>query len=79
LTVTVLAKSGRIGIPKVIRERLGLRAGQRFEVDALSDGTILVVPIPEDVVDSMRLPDAGRLEKALREERKKDRMLDKGL
>jgi AbrB family looped-hinge helix DNA binding protein len=65
-----LSKRGRIVIPKGVRERLGLRGGQRFEVEAMSDGTILVIPIPDEVVEAMELPKAEKLEKALREERK---------
>lgn len=59
-------------LPKDVRDKLGLEAGQRFEVQTMSDGAILVIPIPQDVVAAMELPEAGRLERALLKERKRD-------
>ena len=65
----VLSSKGQMVIPKEVRESLGLKTGQRLEIEVLSDGTLLVIPIPEDVVKFMKLPAAGRLERALTEER----------
>jgi AbrB family looped-hinge helix DNA binding protein len=70
---TVMSVKGQIVIPENVRERLKLRPGQRFEVDVMPDGSILVIPVPRDVIGVMRLPGAERLEKALREEREKVR------
>ena len=56
-----------------------LKAGQRFEGEVMSDGTILIVPISEDIVDVMELSNGERLDRALREERDRDRKLDKEL
>lgn len=72
MTETVLSVKGQIVLPNDIRGKLRLKPGQRFEVEAMSDGTILIVPIPDDVVGAMKLPNAQKLEKALREEREKD-------
>jgi len=72
MTETTLSVKGQIVIPLEVREKLALKAGQRFEVEALFDGTILVIPIPKDVVDAMELPEATKLERALAEERGKD-------
>jgi len=69
LDEVVLSSKGQMVIPKDVRESLGLKAGQRLEIEALSDGTLLVIPIPDDVVSAMRLPAAERLERALAEER----------
>ena len=69
---TTLSVKGQIVIPLEVRGKLGLRVGQRFEVEAMSDGTILVVPIPNEVIDAMELPAAEKLEKALAEERRRD-------
>jgi len=77
LTETVLSVKGQILIPTDIRGKLGLKAGQRFEVEAMSDGTILIVPISEDIVDVMELPNGKRLDRVLREERDRDRKQDK--
>ena len=75
--MTILSKRGTITVPKSVREKLGVKAGQRFEVEVMSDGTILVVPIRDNAVGSMRLPNAGKLERALREERERNRKLGK--
>lgn len=72
MTETVLSVKGQIVLPNDIRGKLRLKPGQRFEVEAMSDGTILIVPIPDDVVGAMKLPNAQKLEKALRGEREKD-------
>jgi len=72
LTETVLSVKGQIVIPSDIRGKLRLKPGQKFEVEAMSDGTILVIPIPNEVVNAMELPQAEKLETALREEREKD-------
>ncbi len=72
MTETVLSTKGQMVLPLDIRKRLGLKPGQRFEVDIMSDGTILVVPIPKDILKHMKLPRAEKLAKALEEERKKD-------
>ena len=72
-----MSVKGQIVIPNDIRGKLGLKPGQRFEVEAMSDGTILIIPIPEDVIGAMQLPRGERLEKALREERKRDRKLER--
>lgn len=73
MTETVLSVKGQIVIPNNIRAKLKLKPGQKFEVEAMSDGTILIIPIPNEVVDAMKLPNAEKLEKALREEREKDK------
>lgn len=72
MTETVLSVKGQIVIPQCVRDTLGLKPRQKFEVEAMSDGTILIIPIPEEVTEMMQLPAADRLEKALVEERKKD-------
>jgi len=69
LTEVVLSSKGQMVIPKEVRESLGLKPGQRLEIEALSDGTLLIIPIPDDVVKAMRLPAAEKLERALAEER----------
>lgn len=69
---TVLSTKGQIVLPQGVRKRLGLKPGQKFEVDIMPDGTILVVPIPKDVLKHMKLPGAEKLAKALKEGREKD-------
>ena len=69
---TVLSTKGQIVLPRDVRRRLGLKPGQKFEVDIMSDGTILVIPIPKDILKHMKLPEAEKLTKALREERERD-------
>jgi AbrB family looped-hinge helix DNA binding protein len=79
MTETTMSVKGQIVIPHEIRERLGLKAGQKFEVDTLSDGTILIIPIPREVVEGLKLPGAERLEKALTEERRREGGRNRGL
>jgi len=69
LTEVVLSSKGQMVIPKGVRDSMGLKPGQRLEIEVLSDGTLLVIPIPGDVIRAMRLPGAERLERALSGER----------
>lgn len=69
LTEVILSSKGQMVIPKGIRDLLGLKPRQRLEIEVLSDGTILVIPIPTNVIKAMRLPAAEKLERALIEER----------
>jgi len=69
LTEVILSSKGQMVIPKEVRDTLGLKPKQRLEIEVLSDGTILVIPIPANVIKAMRLPSAERLERALLEER----------
>ncbi len=72
MTETFLSTKGQIVLPQDVTKRLGLKPGQKFEVDIMSDGTILLIPIPKDVLKHMKLPNAEKLAKALEEEREKD-------
>jgi len=74
MSETVMSVKGQIVIPQNVRERLKLQPGQRFEVDVMPDGSILVIPVPRDVISVMRLPRAERLERALRQEREKEKV-----
>jgi len=76
---TTMSVKGQIVIPSKVRERLKLKPGQRFDVDVMSDGSVLVIPIPVDVISAMKLPDAERLEKALSEERGREQKRDRRL
>jgi AbrB family looped-hinge helix DNA binding protein len=44
MTTATLTSKGQTTIPKAIRERLGLRPGDRIEFVALSDGTVRLMP-----------------------------------
>ena len=72
MSETSLSVKGQIVIPLRVRDMMGLRVGQRFEIETMSDGTILLIPIPENVIDAMELPAAEKIERALMEERKKE-------
>lgn len=69
LTEVILSSKGQMVIPKEVRDKLGLKPKQRLEIEILSDGTMLVIPIPTNVIKAMRLPSAEKLEHALLEER----------
>ena len=75
----ILSSKGQMVIPKELRESLGLRPGQRLEIEALPDGTMLIIPIPDDIVKAMRLPSAERLERALEHEREAEEERDEGM
>ena len=66
---TIMSVKGQVVIPQDVRAKLKLQPGQRFEVDVMPDGSILMIPIPKDVIGAMKLPRAERLDRALREER----------
>jgi len=72
MTETFLSAKGQIVLPQDVRKRLGLKPRQKFEVDIMSDRTILLIPIPKDVLKHMKLPNTEKLAKALEEEREKD-------
>jgi len=69
LTETILSSKGQVVIPKGVRKALGLKPRQRLEIEVLSNGTMLVIPMPTDVVKAIRLPTAERLGHALAKER----------
>lgn len=75
MTETTLSTKRQIVIPREVREKLKIKAGQEFEVNVMSDGSILVIPIPDDIIDAMRLTDAHKLEKSLEDERLKDKTI----
>ena len=79
LDEVILSSKGQMVIPKEVRESLGLRPGQRLEIEALPDGTFLVIPIPDDVIKAMRLPAAERLERALVKEREAEEERAEGM
>jgi AbrB family looped-hinge helix DNA binding protein len=74
-----MSVKGQVVIPQEIRKRLKLRPGQKFDVDIMSDGSILIIPLPPDPVSALKLPDAEKLEKALFKERKKDYKRDEAV
>lgn len=59
-------------------EKIKIKVEQKFEVDVMSDRSILVIPIPNDVINAMRLVDTHKLEKALEDERLKDKAISEG-
>ena len=79
MSETTLSVKGQIVIPLRVRGKLGLRAGQKFDVETMSDGTILLIPVPDEVVEAMELSRADRLEKALADERRKEKERDEAM
>lgn len=67
----MMSPDGQILIPEEIRKKLGFEPGQKFEMEIMSDGTILITPIPEDTFSKMELPEAEKLEKAYADEEAK--------
>ncbi len=67
----MMSPDGQILIPEEIRKKLGFEPGQKFEMEIMSDGTILITPIPIDTFSKMELPEAEKLEKAYADEEAK--------
>ena len=68
---SVVSKKGWVVIPRDIRERYGIRPGDRVEVVAVG-GTIAVVPIPDDPIAAGLglLKDGPSLKEMLKEKRR---------
>jgi antitoxin PrlF len=49
MTTATLTSKGQLTLPKAIRDRLHLRAGDRLEVTLREDGVILMEPVMVDV------------------------------
>ena len=64
----------QIAIPKQIRDRLGIHAGQRFLVTD-KDGTIILTPVPANLIDYLcgTIKYEPSLSAGLRMERDRDR------
>ena len=49
MTASIVSKKGWVVIPKDVRERFGIKAGDRVEVVAVG-GTIALIPVPDDPI-----------------------------
>lgn len=81
--VATLSLKGQIVIPKRIRERLKLQPGSKVLFED-QNGSICLVPLPEDPVEALHGRLAGKsgtsiLKEERRRERKKDEDLVRGL
>lgn len=56
---TLLSAKGQVVIPQPLRAQLGLKPGDRFEVDVV-DGTIVLKPLPNllDLASAFEGPDS---------------------
>jgi len=63
----------RIAIPKAMREKLGIKAGQRLSLME-RDGSMIITPVPDDPIAYLRgaLKDRPSLTQRLLEERQRD-------
>lgn len=59
-TATITSK-GQMTVPKEVRDKLGLKAGDRVDVQVRDDGTAVIVPRTATLEDLMNcLPQAKR-------------------
>lgn len=63
MSIAKLTSKGQVTIPKSVRERLGLRTGDRLEFVLGPDGTLTIEPLG---ADDGRTPLAGFLEGRVR-------------
>ena len=77
---SVLSKKGWIVIPKEIRERHGMKPGDKIEVVAVG-GTIALIPVPDDPIAAARgfLKGGPSLKKMLEEKRRELDEEERGL
>lgn len=45
MAIATMTSKGQVTIPKAIRERLGLRAGDRLDFEVARDGRVVVQPV----------------------------------
>jgi len=51
MTSAIVTSRGRVTIPKIVRDKLRLKAGDRVEFDLQDDGTVLMVSATVDLAD----------------------------
>lgn len=58
---TIVTLKGQVTIPKAVRERAGLRPGDRVEIDNDTNGCVSIRAVPVDEADCRRLAGEARL------------------
>jgi len=71
--IVKVSKNNRFTIPKPMRDRLGIKAGQPLSLMERG-GSMVLTPVPDDPIEYLRgaLKDRPSLTKALLEERRRD-------
>lgn len=76
---TVMSAKGQVVIPQKVRAQLGLKRGDRFEVE-VEDGRLILKPLSRhpflDLIRSGKFAHGPSLAKELLEERRKDREIE---
>jgi antitoxin PrlF len=61
VTAATITSKGQMTLPKEVREKLGLKSGDRVDVQVRDDGTAVIVPRTATLSDLMNcLPKAKR-------------------
>lgn len=73
MSILTISGKGAILIPKEIRERYGLKKGDKIQFVDYA-GSISIIPVPQDSIKASRgmLKDGSSLTKALLESRRED-------
>ncbi len=76
MTTTVLSSKGQVVLPVSVRREAGLQPGDRFSVQSLADGRILLQRLPADPLMALRgaYQGAESLTAALLAERRRERL-----
>jgi AbrB family looped-hinge helix DNA binding protein len=53
MTIAVVSEKGWVVVPKLFREKYGLKPGTRVQVVDDGDG-ILIIPLPDDPITALR-------------------------
>ena len=75
MPIVKTSSKGQVVIPAEVREKIGLKPGDRVLVRLGDDNTVTIEPVPDDPIKALRgiLKGGPSLTKALLRERQKDR------
>lgn len=75
MPIVKTSSKGQVVIPAEVREKIGLKPGDKVLVRLADDNRVTIEPVPDDPITALRgiLKGGSSLTKALLRERRKDR------